>query len=71
MVSDAAPHSSASICITTGTFAAPFFIGCFIGLVFVLIGSPQFRINDIGETLSVTISALYVPSESAELAVTS
>ena len=57
MARQAAPHSSASICMTTGTFATPFFRGCTI-LLSGIYSSSVSRLNRklMGRTVSVTIS---------------
>ena len=55
MARDAAPHSSASICMMTGTFAAPRVTGAF---TFFPIASPQFHTNASGATCSTMISAV-------------
>ena len=58
----AAPHSSASICITTGTLATPFVMGVFLFSAFIFI--PQFNTKSSGLTLSVITDAAYTPSAS-------
>ena len=52
----AAPHSNASICMITGTFAIPFLTGCFT--LFSAIDSPrQFHRKLMGVVDSSTSSA--------------
>lgn len=59
MVRQAAPHSRASSCITTGTLAQPRVTE---PLIFFPIGPPQFTTKDMGATLSSVRVPWYTPS---------
>ena len=65
MARQAAPHSRASICMTTGTRATPFFRGCLMLLEGKSLTSRQSSRKLMGLRVSVTICASYTPSGSA------
>ena len=56
MAKQAAPHSSASICMITGTFATPLVRGALIFSVFFM-AMPQFSANFMGAMLSMRMDA--------------
>ena len=62
MARQAAPHSSASICMIIGTFATPFLTGCFTFFSGMCASPRQFHKKLIGVVDSSTSSASYSPS---------